>query len=245
MSELKWVVVTGASRGIGFGITRRLLRSGYGVIGIARNVSRLEQAATKFQKDGHFEPVVCDLADEGSVDDFWVDLADRAIVLDGLVNNAGIAPHGPAIDLSMEEVRRVLDINVRSVFQCCVGAFKLMHGRGGAIVNITSIEAKVGIPQMAAYCASKFGVQGLTQCLAVEWARYGIRVNSVAPGTVATEMTAHMTPDSPAGQYLLRRTPMRRFAEPEEISGAVAFLLSGEASYITGTEILVDGGFSA
>lgn len=245
MSGTRWVVVTGASRGIGLAIARRLVSGGYGVVGVARNRERLEEAAAALQCDGDFEPVVCDLEDAAAVDSLWTDLADRGISVAGLVNNAGIAPYGAAHQFPLAELQRVLDINVRSVFQCCVGAFALMRETGGAIVNITSIEARVGVPQMAAYCASKFGVQGLTQCLAVEWARHGVRVNSVAPGTVSTEMTAHMAPDTRAGQYLLRRTPLRRFAEPEEIAGGVAFLLSDEASYITGTELMIDGGFTA
>lgn len=245
MTERTWVVVTGASRGIGKAIAGRLVEAGHGVIGIARNRQRLEEAAEECGPEA-FEPTPLDLADPSAVDAFWAS-AGKGKILAGLVNNAALAPYGPAEDMTHAEVSELLDVNVRSVYQCCVAAFRTFReqGSGGAIVNITSIEAHVGTRLMAGYCASKFAVRGLTQALAVEWARHQVRVNSVSPGPVTTDMTAHMEPGSKVHEHLVRRTPMRRFAEPCEIAGAVAYLIGPESSFVTGTDIAVDGGFTA
>ncbi|HEY8480306.1 MAG TPA: SDR family oxidoreductase [Spirillospora sp.] len=249
MTERTWVVVTGASRGIGKAIAGRLIEAGHGVVGIARDRRRLDAVREEFSR-AHgarvFEPAPLDLADPDAVDAFW-SRAGEGRTLAGLVNNAALAPYGPAEELPASEVTALLDVNVRSVYQCCVGAFRIFREQesGGAIVNIASIEAHLGTRLMAAYCASKFAVRGLTQALAVEWARHRVRVNSVSPGPVTTDMTAHLAPGTKGHEHLVRRTPMRRFAEPGEVAGAVAYLIGPESSFVTGTDIAVDGGFTA
>jgi NAD(P)-dependent dehydrogenase (short-subunit alcohol dehydrogenase family) len=127
-----------------------------------------------------------------------------------------------------------------------MGAFRLMRETGGgSIVNIASVDAHRGISRMAAYCASKAAIIGLTKALAVEWARHGIRVNSVSPGAISTDMTSGVTEGSKGYEFIMGRTPQRRFAHPAEVASAVKYLISPESSFVTGIDIAVDGGFLA
>jgi len=234
------VVVTGASRGIGLAVARRLVDDGYTVAGTGRDAARLEQRAGELGRA--FLPVAGDVADgiEGALDA----IAARGVPLVGLVNNVGIAQLGPSAELSRDEFARVMDINVTSAFTASVQAHSRFDS-GGSIVNITSIEAFVAHAKMAAYVASKFAVRGLTQALALEWARDGVRVNSVAPGVIDTDMTAHLVPGSRGHDMLMGRTPMRRTGDPAEIAGAVAFLLGPDSTFMTGSHLNVDGGYTA
>lgn len=237
------VVVTGASRGIGLSISGRLIEAGYRVIGLARDENRLAEASRTLGSG--FTPVQGDVAD--GVEAALEKVSNLGGSLVGLVNNVGISQLGSSAELPREEFARVLDINVTSVFAASVLAHRqfTQQGTPGSIVNITSIEAFVGHAKMAAYVASKFAVRGLTQALALEWARDGVRVNSVAPGLIDTDMTSHVTPGSKAYDVLVGRTPMRRFGDPIEIAGAVAFLIGSESTFMTGSHVNVDGGYTA
>lgn len=241
-SDRGTVVVTGASRGIGFAISSRLVADGYRVVGLARDRARLDAATEEL--GSAFVGKQVDILDEEGLTEA---IAFAAPDLMGLVNNAGIAQLGAAVDLGRDEFLRVMDANVGSVFSACVEAYRafVAQGRSGSIVNITSIEAFMGHSKMSAYAASKFAVRGLTQALAIEWARDDVRVNSVAPGAVRTDMTSHLEPGSKGYDRLMERTPLRRFSEPSEIAGAVAFLLGDDSTFVTGTHLSVDGGYTA
>jgi NAD(P)-dependent dehydrogenase (short-subunit alcohol dehydrogenase family) len=244
-SKLGWVVVTGASRGIGKSICEELLRSGYGVLGISRQTEVFNNTATELQKIGQFEAHFVDLRDNDASEKFWVEL-DKSKKIVGLVNNAGIEMSGLAEEVSYQGFNDLFQVNVTSAYFSCMGAFRLMRETGGgSIVNIASVDAHRGISRMAAYCASKASILGLTKALAVEWARHGIRVNSVSPGAISTEMTSGVTEGSKGYEFIMSRTPQRRFAHPNEVAGAVKYLISPGSGFVTGIDIAVDGGFLA
>ena len=174
-------------------------------------------------------------------------IADAFGSLDILVNCAGVSPtFARAEEVSDEDWTHVLDVNLTGTFLCARAAARLMlASEGGSIVNVASIHAKVGMARLAAYSASKGGTEALTRTLALEWADRGIRVNSVAPGYFATEMTEGLRGHDRWRSTLLNRIPLQRFGEPDELVPAVLFLVSDAARYITGSTLSVDGGWTA
>jgi NAD(P)-dependent dehydrogenase (short-subunit alcohol dehydrogenase family) len=180
-----------------------------------------------------------DVSSQAQVDQLIASL-DR---LDILVNAAGILVRDGEYEMST--FLRVLDVNLAGTMRLCVGAKPLLARSGGCIVNIASILSFFGGPRVPAYSASKGGVVQLTKSLAVAWASEGIRVNAIAPGWVATKMTQALQDDPARSELILSRTPMGRWARPDDIAGPVIFLCSSAASFITGTVIPVDGGYSA
>jgi 3-oxoacyl-[acyl-carrier protein] reductase len=167
--------------------------------------------------------------------------------LDALVNNAGAGQVANSATLALADWQRIIDLDLSAPFRCAQAAAGPMLAAGrGVIVNVSSLTGHLGLPRRAAYGAAKHGLEGLTKTLAVEWARRGVRVVSVAPAYVATELLAGT---SKAGGFTLeevaQRTPLGRLAEPEEVARVVAFLVSDDASYVTGSSVLVDGGWVA
>jgi NAD(P)-dependent dehydrogenase (short-subunit alcohol dehydrogenase family) len=232
-------LVTGAGRGLGRAIVRKLVHAGVQVIAVARTTSDLEELAREFPN---------------SIEMWAADVTDRRIVeridelpaLDGLVNNAGGNRPEPFVDVSAENLDYLLDLNVRSAFFVAQAAARVMCKAGrGSIVNITSQMGHVGSPGRSVYCMTKHAIEGLTKAMALELAPKGIRVNAVAPTFVETPMTAPMLADAAFRQYVLDRIPIGRIGQPDEIASAVLFLLSNNASLITGTSLLVDGGWTA
>jgi NAD(P)-dependent dehydrogenase (short-subunit alcohol dehydrogenase family) len=240
------VLVTGASGGLGEHFARLCARCGAAVTVGARRRERLDTLVGELRAAGasHARAVDLDVADEASVAAaLHSALADGAPPLDVLVNNAGIAGTGAAIETSSEEFDRILATNLRGVWLMSQAAARLWQGgkRPGAIVNIASILGERVVGGTAPYVISKAGVIQATKVLALEWARFGIRVNALAPGYIATDINREFFESEP-GQQMIRRIPMRRLGRPEDLDGPF-LLLAGEGSaWMTGSVLSVDGG---
>jgi len=249
MSLTKGVaIVTGASRGIGAAIVETLAERGATVIASAHAADPPDALVAELQVRGlRVNGRIADVTDPEQVQDLanWTQRQYGRI--DVLVNNAGVGAVAPSETLSLERWSRVLAVNLTGPLLCsqAVGQHMLDAGRG-VIVNIGSIFSETGMPMRAAYAASKHGLVGLTRVLAVEWASRGVRVVTVEPAYVRTGLDDQ---DQKDGGYsaneIIGRTPMGRYVEPREIAATVAFLVSDEASFITGATIPVDGGWLA
>ena len=230
-------VVTGGSNGIGAAVVARLMRAGVAVVQI--DLAPPSEEASK----AHF---VAGSASEVEVVDYAVKVAAGLADQFGVfVASAGVSRPGESLEYSSSDWQRMLDVNLSAVFFGACRASEAMT-QGGSIVAIASVHAHLGFGGRAAYCASKAGVVGLVRSLAVEWAPRGIRVNSVSPGYTATELvTRNIASGALDEDELLNRIPAHRLGTPGEMAEAVWFLGSSASSYITGTDIVVDGGLAA
>ena len=240
-------LVTGAGRGIGRVLALALAEAGCDVSILVRNLKDAEPVVKEIQRLGRKGTAVqADVREKQQVDRAFAETAERLGRLDICVNNAGISIQKPAEEMPEEDWDSILDTNMKGVFLCCQAAARIMiPQKQGSIINIASLSGSaVNVPQkQAVYNTSKAGVVMLTKSLAVEWAPYGIRVNSISPGYIKTEMTlAGMSHFFPAWESL---TPMGRLGEPEELRGAVLFLASDASSYVTGHDLVIDGGYTA
>lgn len=237
--EGRIALVTGAARGLGFAIAQRLVRAGASVWLNGRDRAALDEAADRIGSDARV--LAFDIGDDDATAAAFETLAEDG--LDILVNNVGQRDRRSLAQLRREDMAAMLATNLVAPFDLARRAVPLMEARGyGRIVNITSIAAEIARGDIL-YTASKGGLAALTRAFAAELGGTGITVNAVAPGYFATEANEEMSTDSGIAQHLERRTSLGRWGDPGEIGGAVAFLASPEASYITGHTLAVDGGY--
>lgn len=250
MFELKGkkALVTGSSRGIGRGIALALATQGAVVaINYRSKKEEAEAVVAEIKAMGREAfSVQADVSDPASISQMFAEIKSKWGNLDILVNNAGILQTKPFDQVSVEDWDRMINVNLRGQYFCAQEAARLMK-EGGRIVNIASISSGgvgVAYPQISHYTASKGGVVGMTEALAIELGPK-INVNAIAPGAIETDMTKQALSDEKAKQGMLMRVPKKRIGQPKDIGAAAAFLASDEADYVTGTVLYVDGGWLA
>jgi len=241
--------VTGVSSGLGKVFAEALAECGANLIIAARRYEKLVQVANDLKDRYGVEviPVRTDVSQEDDVNRMVKTAVDRFGSLEILVNNAGAASLSPSIDMTLEEWKKVIDINLTGVFLCARAAAREMIKKDyGKIVNIASIYGAVGdIFHAAPYYASKGAVINLTRALAIEWAQHKINVNAIAPGFFPSEMTEQVFKNEEAMKHILSRTPMGRTGEPADLKAVLVYLASPASDYVTGQTIFVDGGWTA
>jgi len=237
----KTVLITGASSGIGAACAEAFIAEGATVVLVARNAAALESLASTLGSKAR--AYSCDVTDDAAVEVMFAALPPCDILL----NNAGGNTPQPMVEVSIETLDRLLALNVRSAFVVAQAAVRTMlrHGRGGCIVNMSSQMGHVGASNRTVYCMSKHAIEGLTKAMAVELAPQGIRVNAVAPTYIETPLTKPFFEDGAFRRETLTRIPLGRIGTTTEVAAAVLFLSSPEAGLITGTSLLVDGGYTA
>lgn len=240
----KIALVTGASSGLGENFARRLAAEGATVAVAARRADRLAKLVAEIEKaGGKAVAVSLDVTDPASVEAAFATIGKAVGAPDIVVNNAGIAQTKASIELSEEDWRSVLDTNLDGAWRVAQAGAKAMvaAGKGGCIINIASILGlRVGT-HLLAYAAAKAALVQVTKALALEWARYKIRVNAIAPGYIVTEINQELFATD-AGQALIKRIPVRRIGKPSDLDGALLLLASDAGSFMTGSVVVVDGG---
>ncbi len=240
--QKKIALVTGAAQGIGLACGQALAADGHLVVAVDIKAREVETAAAEIGAGA--VAYVCDMSAPASVRSLFDSVESEHGDVSVLVNNAGIALPCDFLDVSLDDFRKVIDLNLTGTFAATQRAARQMVSKGirGAVVNMSSVNAQVAIPAIAAYCASKGGVMQLTKAAALALAPHGIRVNAVGPGSIDTEMMAAVNASPDAMKMVLSRTPLGRIGDPREVAEVVAFLASERASYVTGETIYVDGG---
>lgn len=247
--EGKVAVVTGSNRGIGRGIAVDLAKEGCKVVVNSHKDSKdayeVLDEIKKLGSDAIF--VVADVSRENDVKNLVGKAVKKFGRLDIFVNNAGILVSGTVTTLTEKDWDMQINVNLKGVFLCTKYAVQQMikQGKGGRIINISSIAGLVGFEGISAYCASKGGVTELTREVALDLAKYGITVNAINPGVIVTDMTTAMLNDEATKKSMLENTPVGRLGQPEDIANAAVFLALDESSFITGHNLVVDGGWTA
>jgi gluconate 5-dehydrogenase len=245
----KTALITGGTHGIGMSIAIGLADAGAKIVVNDLSVEKLENAKKEYKKKGiDAATFLFDVTDEDAVDKGITAIEKEVGPIDILVNNAGIIRRIPLLDMPVSEFELVMKIDVTGPFVISKRVAKTMiaTGKGGKIINMCSMMSEVGRHSVGAYAAAKGGLKMLTKNMAVEWARYNIQVNGIAPGYIATEQTAPIRVEGhPFNELIMTRTPMSRWGQPEELQGTAIYLASKASDFVTGILVYVDGGMLA
>ena len=244
----KVVIVTGATKGIGAGIADAFAENGAKVVVVSRNQRECEEkaAALKAQYGTETCAHCCDVTSLESIELLTRSVLERFGRINVLVNNAGVAVTKPAENLTEKDWDKVLNTNLKGVFFLSQSVGRQMIRQGyGKVINVASMFGLVGDKGILPYLASKGGVVQITRGLALEWAKYNVQFNAVAPGYVVTDINSCVLNDEKIKAKMFAKTPMRRYARAEEVAGTILYLASDEASYVTGSIYSVDGGWTA
>lgn len=242
----KVAVVTGAGKGLGKSMAMALAESGASVAVVSRTQSEVEETAKEIRDNGgNALPLVVDVSREVEVVRMVEQVLSEFKSVDVLVNNVGAFKGGPFIESTVEDWKKMMNINLTGTYLCSkIVGMHMIEKQKGKIINVSSALGAFGASGSSAYCASKGGVIQLTRALAVEWAKYNINVNSIAPYSMETDTTKALLEDEKVKKAILSKIPLKRLGQPSDLSGVVVFLAASASDYITGQVIFVDGGFS-
>ena len=246
----KVAIITGARRGMGRAHALTLAKAGARVIVSDISQEDCEKVVKEIKKaGGEALAIKCDVSKKEEVDEMVAKTIKKYGKLDILVNNAGIVEFKPFVDLTEADWDKTLNINLKGYFLCAQAAAKeMIKQKSGVIVNIASVamgQVGIGFPYIVHYCASKGGIIAMSEALSLELAPYNIRVNAIAPGAFDTPMAASVKTDPKTLESTLAQIPMRRMGDPQEVANLVLFLASEESSYMTGSVVVIDGGWLA
>jgi gluconate 5-dehydrogenase len=240
-------LITGSSAGIGFGLARGLAQAGATVVLNARNEEKLLAAAAQLRSEGFTVHSRCfDVTLQDEVQSAVQDIETNIGAIDILINNAGMQRRAPLEEFKASDWHELMRTNLDSVFLVGQSVAKAMIPRKrGKIINICSVQSEMGRPNIAPYMASKGGVKMLTKGMAIDWGPHGINVNGIGPGYFKTELNEKLVNDPQFSDWLIKRTPTRRWGDVEELTGAAVFLASDASSFVNGHILYVDGGVTA
>ena len=240
-------LITGSSKGIGFGLAQGLAQAGARIVLNGRDLARLEQAATALRSEGFsIETAPFDASDAQGVEQAIEDVESRVGPLDILINNAGMQHRAPLEDFPAEKWSELMRTNIDTAFFVGQAVARRMIPRGrGKIINIASVQSELARPGIAPYTATKGAIKQLTKGMCTDWAKHGLQVNAIAPGYFKTELNQALVENVEFSAWLEKRTPAGRWGDVEELVGAAVFLASDASSFVNGHILYVDGGITA
>jgi gluconate 5-dehydrogenase len=241
----KMSMITGGSKGIGFGIAKAIAEAGSDIVLVARDKTNLDKAREELARTGRsIRPYSFDMSNVDGIDEMFDGIIKDTGGVDILVNNAGVTRRGPAETITSEDWNFVLNLNVTAAFTLC-RAFarqRIKNGKKGKIINVASVMSETIREDNAPYAASKGAIRQLTKALAVDWAKYKINVNAIGPGFIQTELTRPLWEDESFDKWLKWKTPQARWGKPEDLGNAAVYLASPASDFVTGHILYVDGG---